>query len=501
MRRLLGGVSLFLAAVAAVPAQQPGNPPAKPPEPPRLVKLAPPAGGPQAPALRYALLPPLADLTPGNAAPVWIRAGLTFQEEQQKVKREDFPWYFGVAEEGKEPPPERVKAFLGNFDQALRLAEQAARCERCDWERPPPTVQNLTDVLPLREIQLCRGVASLLSYRCRLEMKEGQFDKAVHTLQTGFALARHVGNGNTIIESLVGIAIEAIMLGRAEELIQQPGAPNLYWALTDMPSPLVDVRHAFRVEFDTIYRSFPPLRKVTQSGLKPMTVGEAARLVDDLMGETAKSAGGEVAKVAKAEGKWPEAAGALAVAAAAAAELPAARRSLTARGYPAEKVNSLPMQQAVLLFHMSRYDDLRDDLLKWLNLPPWQAHAGLEKAYAAVKASEGDLRTPLVPMLAATLPLFIPSMQKTLAAQQRIERQFAGFRCAEALRLYAAAHGGKSPAKLADVTEAPLPIDPVTGKGFDEFYSVPDGTGVLTVPPPPGMPAQLGRRYELAKPK
>ena len=27
-----------------------------------------------------------------------------------------------------------------------------------------------------------------------------------------------------------------------EEMIQQPGCPNLYWALTDLPSPLVDLR-------------------------------------------------------------------------------------------------------------------------------------------------------------------------------------------------------------------------------------------------------------------
>src|SRR5437588_483176 len=82
---------------------------------------------------------------------------------------------------------------------------QASRCGLCDWERPQLTVQDLNDgLLPLDEIQLYREVARLLSYRCRTEVKAGQFDEAARTLQTGLALARDVGNGNTILEALVG---------------------------------------------------------------------------------------------------------------------------------------------------------------------------------------------------------------------------------------------------------------------------------------------------------
>ena len=38
------------------------------------------------------------------------------------------------------------------------------------------------------------------------------------------------------------------MLGRVEELIQAPGSPNLYWALTDLPRPLLDLRKALQGE-------------------------------------------------------------------------------------------------------------------------------------------------------------------------------------------------------------------------------------------------------------
>src|SRR5207244_143039 len=41
---------------------------------------------------------------------------------------------------------------------------------------------------------------------------------------------------------LVGLWIAHRTLDTVEEMIQQPGCPNLYWALTDLPAPLVDVR-------------------------------------------------------------------------------------------------------------------------------------------------------------------------------------------------------------------------------------------------------------------
>jgi hypothetical protein len=43
----------------------------------------------------------------------------------------------------------------------------------------------------------------------------------------------------------------------------------------------------------------------------------------------------------------------------------------------------------------------------------------------------------------------------------------------------------------------PLPIDPLTGKGFDAFYKVVDGKAVLEMPAMPGMGATTGRRYEI----
>jgi hypothetical protein len=100
---------------------------------------------------------------------------------------------------------------------------------------------------------------------------------------------------------------------------------------------------------------------------------------------------------------------------------------------------------------------------------------------------------PALPLAA----LLLPAVQKVFTARARTDRRFAALRCVEAVRLYAAAHGGKLPASLADVKEVPVPDDPVTGKPF--AYRVREGVATLEGPPPDGEQAYVGNtlKYEL----
>jgi hypothetical protein len=59
----------------------------------------------------------------------------------------------------------------------------------------------------------------------------------------------------------------------------------------------------------------------------------------------------------------------------------------------------------------------------------------------------------------------LPSVIKTRQAQGRFEQRVALLRLVEALRMFAAAHEGRWPEKLGDLT-VPLPVDPFTGKEF-----------------------------------
>ena len=53
-----------------------------------------------------------------------------------------------------------------------------------------------------------------------------------------FAISRHMSEHPTLIADLVGIATANLAIGALEEMFEQPGCPNLYWALTNLPVPL-----------------------------------------------------------------------------------------------------------------------------------------------------------------------------------------------------------------------------------------------------------------------
>src|SRR5262249_19108461 len=127
----------------------------------------------------------------------------------------------------------------------------------------------------------------------------------------------------------------------------------------------------------------------------------------------------------------------------------------------------------------------------WLNLPPWQARAGLAKLEPEFRRNPEHRGNPFVHLL-------FPAVVKVFEARQRLERTVATLRCGEALRLDAAGPEGPPPEKFGDL-EVPPPLDPFTGNGFDGWYKAKDGRGVLEVPPPPGMPRQLGRNIEVGK--
>ena len=81
--------------------------------------------------------------------------------------------------------------------------------------------------LPLPEIHRVRDLARQLALRDRLEIRDGDLDKAVVSLRSGYALARHVGDGPTLIQSLVGMAIAAMQAQIVEELIQSPSGHRI----------------------------------------------------------------------------------------------------------------------------------------------------------------------------------------------------------------------------------------------------------------------------------
>ncbi len=442
-----------------------------------VVRLAPQQARKPARALQYRLLPDPPDLRSGNAAPFWMRAALAVRNVRPPIAEAQYKWHSATDTPLKDLPRKEVRDFLKKYAVTLMLAEEASRREHCDWEMPPLTVQTL-NLLPLDEIQSLRELALLLSLKCRLELAEGDYEKALAPLQIGLALAHHLGRGDTLIHNLVGVAIGAIMLGRVEEIVQTPGSPNLYWALTTLPRPLVDTRHAVTLELNSWHRSFPQLRQVMR---QPLSVEEVNRLADDM-----------IRGLAPFDKELPDWASRAGLAALTLKLYPDAKQYLLDQGRKRDQIEAMPTLQVVLIYLGSQYDAIRDDYLKWVSLPSWQMWHELKRNERALQ-ERARRENPLIALL-------LPALSKVAQAQLRVDQQVAGLRCAEALRQYAADHKGQPPEKWTDVKEVPLPIDPFTGQGFEASYRLEDGKAVLEIVPPMKVPS-VGRRYVLESPK
>ena len=432
--------------------------PAQPlPLPPSPIRLkVHPATSPK-PALKYKLLPELAEKTPGNAALLYMRA---FSPEWYSHKRQaGYPGFLDLTEAPLATFPKKDLNWLLNYGP-LKQLDKAARKETCDWEMTS-RVKEEGIMMLVPEVQGFRELAALIALRTRLLMADGKLDQAVDSLQTGFSLARDVGQSPSLINYLVGAAIGQIMIRQLEDLLQQPNCPNFYWALGYLPNPLVDFRKAFEGERMSLFTTIPELRTIES---EPLTPEREEKLMDQLCG---------LARLSGEQNGREECRIILTVLAL--KIYPEAKKALIEGGRKAEEVEAMPVLQVVSIHSMRQFLEHQDDVFKWLSLPIPEAKAGLEQSEKRLRAAVARKDT---------LPLFslIPGMAKVYDAHCRLARRLAALRCLEAIRMHAKENKGKPPAKLEDITLVPAPMDPVTGKSFE--YFVKDQMIVLKAPPP-----------------
>jgi hypothetical protein len=454
------------------------------PEPPAVKLVLYPSAAPR-PALRYQLLPPLLDRRPGNAAVLYNK---TFAEQLafltefgkgglwQKIdKWLEVPLGDPREKELRKPWESSAQVFRGRGGGMFDNLDRAARCESCDWQLPIREQEFFSILLP--ELQETRTCARLLTTKARLEIADGKFDDAVRTLQTGYALARHVGQGQTLIHGLVGLAESGIMSKRVEDWAQTPGAPNLYWALTWLPRPLIDFRPGLEAELSMIYLSYPELRNL-----------ESAKYSAERWREMLEKTVDRMLRWSDGRGELPRS---LVSTAAALRGYPMAKRALIAWGRPAAEVEAMPVAQVIMIYTMRTYEELRDDIFKWFAVPYPEGRAGAAEAEQSLQRAAREWREAL-----PIASLVLPAIESARFAELRAERTIAMLRIVEAIRLYGAAHERRLPDELAEIKDVPVPADPVTGKPF--LYQHTYGTAILESPPIPGKPQKdFGVRYQI----
>ncbi|QDU89158.1 hypothetical protein Pla175_25450 [Pirellulimonas nuda] len=386
-------------------------------------------------------------------------------------------------------PLEQLASASARFDDSVDgFARRGASRRRCDWEL---YIQDLTTPevvsLLLPEFQELRSLSRAVALQTRFALAERRFQDAAELMRINYTMGRHAGNEPLLICSLIGMALCSTADQNALELIGAPGSPNLYWALTQLPTPLVPIRDAMVGELDLAARSLPILR-VSADETKTYDEWNALwnRSVRSMV---------EMLPLIGAPDPPPLAVELLPTFVAAAGYAHAKAR-LAAWGYSAEQVEAMPVGQVLGLYTARVHREIIDRQLAAASVPfsvGRPLYAAAEKRLRNQGPLGSDPDHELLPMDS----MLLPALGAARGAEVRLDRQIAALRVLEALRMHAAQNDGVLPGKLKEVTCVPIPLNPATGKAFEyKLVDAPQGpTAIVTLPNSDGVPGNW--RYEL----
>jgi hypothetical protein len=310
--------------------------------------------------------------------------------------------------------------------------------DTADWQTSQDAPADGADSL-LPELGPLQTLAEALHARCRIEMAEHRFAGAIRSAATMIALARHLSEYPAVAANLLGLSIADRAMASVEEMVQQPDCPNLYWAMTDLPRPLVELRKGLRGDCARMAAEMESIRSDA-----PMTAEQLEGAISRLSGR--------IAFQREQTGQAPRSLrSALSVRVGEPKAVLRARHRLVEAGCAWYVAAFLSATQVVLLDGKRDYEIRRDERLKLLSVPLWKDAA---VAGGEVNPSTESLLADLLPRVAECRP-----------SQGRLDQRVALLRQVEALRLFAAAHDGRLPAGLTEIG-VPAPDDPFTGKPF-----------------------------------
>ncbi len=415
------------------------------------------AVAPPVPALTYQLVFDPGDRLPGPAATGYSQAALILTDDQQtQIDAAD-----QADIDGDAAAFDRAMANLmgdhGRTAAVLARLDDAGRHDggglAAAWRHV-----GLSAVLP--QLTPMRALANLLYVRARQQTRAGQAADAVATLRLGYRLAHDVSDGTPLVCGLVGLGIAAKMDEGLAKLMDRPDAPNLYWALATVPGPVVDVRRVLDGERQWQADANPLLARGRAADVPAAAWPTMADMA-------AAMAGGDDGPPAHPRPPTP-------------AEAAEARAYLAANPTVAAyyaRVHRVPVADAagvdpaalIGTYFVGRFQEASDELYKWVEQPYPVLLPHVRDLPATLRAEgleEGNL-----------FAIAAPAYRSAIDAFARRDRTAAALTAVEAVRSYAAAHDGHLPAALADVTDTPVPANPITGLPFE--YRVEAGVATL----------------------
>jgi hypothetical protein len=449
------------------------------------------------PTFKYRLEARNIDLQPGNAVPFYYRALADLPDIAKRLRDqygEGFDnWCRPAAGTDSTPlhelPLEKVRNAVDASTGGVvgDQVEMATSRRNCEWDigladlRGPDLIS-----IPLAEFQESRELTRMLALRTRLALAERRYDDAIDTMRVNYRVAQDFASAPFLVSGLIGIAEASVTNGTLLELIAAPDSPNVYWALAELPQPLVNLEPAARFEMEFGLRMFPFIHQAESTD---HSADEWNRLYTQAVLDLA-TVGGSDQVFASGPDKVGAGIGATALAL---VGYPHAKASLIEQGMDRDRVEQMSVGQVMAIYTERNYQRYADDMEKAWYVPFHQMRnfsSDVDRRLSAAGLLSGTVDREVLPIVS----LLLPAVQAARTAQVRLERDVAALQVIEALRIHAAANDGKLPNSLDEIVKVPIPHNPATGKPF--VYRLDGKTASLSLPESDGIPGYQ-RRYEI----
>ncbi|MEM8666394.1 MAG: hypothetical protein AAGG48_02690 [Planctomycetota bacterium] len=475
---LIGGALFALpvdAQVALSPSLKDKTEPAEPASPVKTLTVT--AAAQPDPMLRYRFWPAPETRRQQNPAALISRAVLLATNATPEAKKRFNDYYVEWSDVPlSDLPVDEARKVLAGYESSLLELQRAENFMVIDYDLHLDglTANELIQTL-LPEFQEMRQLGRLLHLRARVAVIEGRWEDAVHDIRVGFRLAEFAGHSTDfLVGRLVGFAIGGLMMNVVEEAIQQPGCPNMYWALSGLPAErLFETKQA--LEFESVL-----MARLFQFGddLPDEPIGsEAAReKIKQLIQEANRTL--MSADVGNGIGSTTQLMAGVYV-----ISLTEPSRELLAG--TAEwngRVDQLSSAEAVLRATLLKFARVRDRWVAWSTLPDeaWDEYEEERKAAFSASKFDGDVLISLVNML-------LPAVEAARKAGFRTQQQHHFLATVEALRMHAS-KTGELPQKLDGLRPVPAWSDALSGNAFDYQRISPTEATLIRTPRYPNDP-------------
>jgi len=436
---------------------------------------------------RLTFLP--SETTAGNAATIYMHlfAGDFLKDCRhfEETFEEELHSWAAYGTPRDQIPLDKLREASARFDGYIKnYVARASRRRNCDWGydldelRGPIAIGILLDGL-----QDTRSVSRIIALQTKLAIFESRFDDAVDLMRMNYRLAENVGEVEAIVGNLIAIAETGITNNSMVDLIAAPDSPNMYWALTELPRPIVSVREALRMDIGLALRIFPEIASAETAN---HSRDEWSRIVRELP-KTAS-----VTLDHTRNNKNPSNYSGMDFISAGMGLLSyaPAKQRLIDSGMEAEKVEQMAVGQVLLIDANREYRRIADMFERGMYLP-------FEGSSERLRAMEDEMEKMQLRGLDSfgkiLATMLLPALEQVSRAQIRVQRDIDALRVIEALRIHAA-DTGQLPISLNDVKAVFIPNNPATNKPFE--YQLKNGVAVLELPRSDGV--VYAKRYEIS---